>query len=152
VSRWLRIIRGMVGMGLTFSAGVGAIASLVAGALWLITGAPFRELAFPVVASSIWAFPIGVAFSGVIALTARGRTFERLSVPRFAALGAAAGLALFGVLALNAWDAWSLPTAIANATLFVLLGGGSATASLLIARRAGGVLEAGDEPLGLDAD
>ncbi len=78
--------------------------------------------------------------------TARGRSFEKLSLPWFAALGAGAGLLLYGVLALNAWDSWSVRTALVNATIFVGLGGGSATATLLLARRAGPALTPGDEP------
>ncbi len=144
--RWLRVIRGMIGMGLTFSAGVGVVASMIAVLPWLLLGADSgREMIRLVIASSIWAFPIGVAFSGVMAITARGRPFDKLSLPHFAALGAGAGLLLFGVLAVNAWDSWSVTTAIANATIFVLLGGGSATATLMLARRAGPALKSGDE-------
>ena len=144
--RWLRVIRGMIGTGLTFSAGVGVIASMVAGLVWLLSGSESGlEMIWLAFASSIWAFPIGVAFSGFLAITARGRSFDKLSLPRFAALGAGVGLLFFGVLAINAWDAWSVTTAIANATIFVLLGGGSATGTLMLARRAGPALESGDE-------
>ena len=144
--RWLKLIRGMIGMGLTFSAGVGVVASLIAVLPWLLLGGDSgREMIRLVVASSIWAFPIGVAFSGVMAITARGRPFDKLSLPHFAALGAGAGLLLFGVLAINAWQAWSVTTAIANATIFVFLGGGSATATLMLARRAGPAMKSGDE-------
>ena len=66
-------------------------------------------------------------------------------LPRFAALGAGGGLLLFGLLAINAWQAWSVSDAIANATLLVLLGGGSATGTLMLARRAGPALKSGDE-------
>ncbi len=144
--RWLRVIRGMIGMGLTFSAGVGVVASVVSAITWLLLGGDSgREMLVMVIKSSIWAFPIGVAFSGVMAITARRRPFDKLSLPHFAALGAGAGLLLFGVLAVNAWDSWSVTTAITNATIFVLLGGGSATATLLLARRAGRALKSGDE-------
>ncbi len=144
--RWLRVIRGMIGMGLTFSAGVGVVASMIAVLpVLLLGGDAGREMMWMVIASSVWAFPIGVAFSGVMAITARGRLFDKLSLPHFAALGAGAGLLLFGVLALNAWDSWSVSDAIANATIFVLLGGGSAIAALVLARRAGPALKSGDE-------
>ena len=144
--RWLRVIRGMIGTGLTFAVGVGVVASAIAGLVWLLPGAGAgREMIRVVVASAMWAFPIGVAFSGVLALTARGRAFDKLSLPHFAALGTGAGLLLFGVLAINAWSAWSVSTAIVNATVFVLLGGGSATATLLIARRVRPGLAPGDE-------
>jgi len=144
--RWLRIIRGMIGMGLTFAAGVGVVASMVAVRPWLLLGGDSsREMIRLVIASSMWAFLIGVAFSGVMAITARGRQFDKLSLPQFAALGAGAGLLLFGVLAANAWHAWSVTDAITNATIFVLLGGGSASATLMLARRAGRALKSGDE-------
>jgi hypothetical protein len=147
----------MIGMGLTFAAGVGVVALMVAVLPWLLLGGD-REMIRMVVASSIWAFPIGVAFSGVLALTRRGGAFDKLSLPHFAALGAGAGLLLFGVLAVNAWQAWSISTAIANATIFVFLGAGSATATLVLARRAGPALKSGDESrslgegYGLDSD
>ncbi len=145
--RWMRVLRGMIGTGLTFAAGVGAVASAVAGITWLLEGSEGgREMLVFAVRLAIWAFPIGVAFSGFVALAARGRAFDKLSLPAFAALGAGGGLLLYGLLAANAWQAWSLATAIANGILFVLLGGCSAAASLLLARRAGPVLEAGDEP------
>ena len=145
--RWLRVIRGMIGVGLTFAAGVGVVASMIfVLPTWLLLGGDAgREVLVLVIKSSIWAFPIGVAFSGVLAITARGLPFDKLSLPRFAALGAGAGLLLFGLLAINAWQAWSVPDAIANATLLILLGGGSATATLLLARRAGRALKSGDE-------
>jgi hypothetical protein len=145
--RWLRVLRGMVGTGLIFSVGVGVIASVIAGVAWLVTGMERNvELIRVVVASAMWAFPIGMAFAGFLALTARGRSFEKLTLPRIAALGAGGGLLLYGVLAANAWHAWSLRAALANLTIFVVLGSGSATAALLLARRAGPALKPGDDP------
>lgn len=142
-----RVVRGMIGMGLTFAAGVGAIASIVAGLVWAIPGLEGGpEMFRMVVASAIWSFPIGVAFSGVLAMTARGRSFDKLSIPRFAALGTGAGLVFYGLLALNAWQAWDAKTALVNAAIFVVLGGGSATGTLLLARRAAPALESADEP------
>lgn len=146
VPRWLRVIRGMIGTGLTFAAGVGVVASMIAGLVWLLPGSEVGlETIRVVVASSMWAFLIGVAFSGFLAITARGRSFDKFSLPGFAALGAGVGLLFFGLLAINAWQAWSVSTAIVNATIFVLLGGGSATGTLILARRAGPALKSGDE-------
>jgi hypothetical protein len=137
-------------MGAVFSAGVGSIAAAAAGTLWLFSGmGPVAEYAKLVTAMAIWAFPIGVAFSGVVALTARGRSFERLSLPRFMAIGAGAGLLLYGVLAMNAWDAWTVRNAIGNAVILVGMGSGSAAVSLLLARKASPTLEAGEKPLSL---
>jgi len=151
--RWRRVIRGMIGMGLTFAAGVGVVASTIAGLVWLLPGiGGGPEMFRMVVASAIWAFPIGVAFSGFLAIAARSRSFDKLSLPRFAALGAVGGLLLFGVLAANAWHAWSLESALVNLAIFLVLGSGSATATLLIARRAGPPLESGDEFRSLERD
>ena len=144
--RWLRVIRGMIGVGLTFSAGVGVVASTIAGLVWLLRGSEVGLEMIPlVIGSSMWAFPIGVAFSGFVAMSARGRPFDKLSLPRFSALGAGGGLLLFGVIAANAYDAWSVSTALANLTIFLLLGSGSATGALLLARKAGTALKSGDE-------
>lgn len=141
--RWLRVLRGMIGTGLTFAAGVGAVASAFFGLDWLFTGGGPESIQM-IAASALWAFLIGVSFSGFLAITARGRSFDKLSLPRFAAMGAGCGLLLFGVLALNAWDSWSTMAAIANATVLVLFGSGSATATLLVARRAKTELKPGD--------
>jgi hypothetical protein len=139
----------MIGTGLTFATGVGVVASVMfVLPTWLFLGGDSgREMLEMVVKSALWAFPIGVAFSGVLAMTARGIPFDKLSLPRFAALGAGGGLLLFGLLAANAWQAWSVMDAIGNATILVLLGGGSATATLMLARRArvGPALKSGDE-------
>ena len=148
--RWLKIIRGMIGTGLTFTAGVGVVGSLVAGIMWLLPGLTVgREELVLVAKSAIWAFPIGVTFSGVLAITSRHLSFDKLSLPRFALLGAGGGLLLFGALAANAWQAWSLPTALVNAAIFVILGSGSATATLLLARRTERALPPGEEPRSL---
>ena len=80
----------MIGTGLTFAAGVGVVASMIfVLPTWLLLGGDAgREVLVLVIKSSIWAFPIGVAFSGVLAITARGLPFDKPSPPRFAAAGA----------------------------------------------------------------
>ena len=71
--RWLRIDRGMVGTGVTFAVAVGAIAATVALA--------------------------GVLFTGGLALTARGRTFDRLSLRYVTGMGAGGGVLYFLLIA-----------------------------------------------------
>lgn len=152
MSRWKQIVRAMMVTGLTFSAGVGLVATVLAGIALLLPGpADVRELARLVTALAAWAFPVGVAFSGVTAVLFRNVRFEELSVPRFAALGAGAGLLLYGGLAAMAWDVWTVEAAVANALIFVGLGAGSATASLLIARRGDTELPPGESRRELDA-
>lgn len=93
MSHWKRVVRGIVGMGLAFAAGAGLVMSSLAAVVLLIRGGEgWREFAVPVVGSTFWGFLIGVAFGAVMAFTARGRSFESLSLPRFAALGVGAGL------------------------------------------------------------
>jgi hypothetical protein len=145
--RWTKVLRGMIGTSLTFSAGVGVVASAVAGVVWLLTGAEGGLDSFLFAgAIALWAFPIGMAFSGFLALTARHGSFEDLSMLGFAALGAGGGLLLFGTVALNASDHWTLGTTLLNAAIFLGLGSGSATTALWLARRAEPALGAGEEP------
>jgi hypothetical protein len=135
--RWLKVIRGMIGTGSTFAAGVGGVASLVGVLMWVgdrITGRELMEIAG---IFSVVAFLLGIAFSGVLAVTARGRQLEKLSLRLVGALGAGAGLLYFVFLALNGG--------------LTLMGAGSAAATLMIARRAGSALESGDELHGLGA-
>lgn len=91
MSRWKSVIRGTIGMGLTFAA--------VAG-----------------------------VFSSVLA-----------------ALGAGGGLVLAGLLVAATWQEWPNGNAIVPFTFLPLLGAGAATASLLLARRAGPALTSGEE-------
>jgi hypothetical protein len=71
--RWLRVVRGMIGTGLTFAAGVGVVASITGALVWLGHGITGREMLGIVGKCSVVAFLLGVAFSGVLAITARGR-------------------------------------------------------------------------------
>ena len=150
--RWIKVIRGMIGTGLTFSAGVGAVSGTVATLVWLFrSDLTLQHLpnALGLAARfAVIAFPVGVAFSGVLALVARRRQFGKLSIPLFAALGAGAGILLFLLLGLNgAFAAWNTVDAIVNFTILALLGSGAATGTLLIARRARPELEASDNEL-----
>lgn len=143
--RWLRVIRGMIGTGLTFAVGVGG-----AGLLLGLVGLAFGVLApgdFGMVAKlSVIAFVVGVGFAGVLALTARNRTFEKISLRYVTALGAGGGLLYFLFIgAMNGFATWSPLSAIGNLALLTLLGGGAAAATLLVARRAVAALKPGGE-------
>ncbi len=80
MKKWLKRIRGAVGMGLTWAVawgGVGAILRLVVG---IISGAPFDELAtgvFGVFSTfAILGFVGGVAFSTVLVIAEDRRRFD----------------------------------------------------------------------------
>jgi hypothetical protein len=143
--RWLRVIRGMIGTGLTFAAGVGVVASIAGVLVWLGGGITVRQLMGIVGRFSVVSFLLGVAFSGVLAITARGRQFNKVSLRLVGALGAGAGLSYFVFLALNGGRNWSARNAIINLVLLIVMGAGSAVATLMIARKASSARESDDE-------
>jgi hypothetical protein len=143
--RWLRVIRGMIGTGLTFAVGTGAVAATIGGLVWLAKGITGLELMQIAGKLSVVAFLLGVGFSGVLALTARGRQFNKLSLRLVGGLGAGAGLLYFTFLAFNGGRNWSTPDMISNLLILPVMGAAAATATLMIARRASSSLKAGDE-------
>lgn len=135
VGRWARILRGMIGTGLTFAIGVGGAATVLGTIAVLIGGGSFRELFRIAGRLSVAAFLLGIGFSAILAITARSRRLVNLSIPRFASLGAGAGLIYFGLISINGVGKWTLGTGIANFLLLIGLGAGSAAATLVLARR-----------------
>lgn len=135
----LRRIRGAVGMGLTWAIGWGSVGGLIELIYNLWPGFPLG----PVV--DIWPFVLaipgflgGVVFSVVLRIAAGRRRFDELSLPRFAAWGAVAGLLLGGLLrAAGIGDAaplWLQLAVLGGPT--ALLGAISASGTLALARRA----------------
>jgi len=145
VSRWKKVIRGMIRMGLTFAAAAGVFFGVIAVVVGLFFPGVENDPSFIFIAGSVWGFAIGVAFSGVLAIAGRRLSFDKLSLPRVAALGAGGGLLLAGLLVAATWQEWSVLDALVPVTFLPLLGAGSATVSLLLARRAGPVLASGEE-------
>ncbi len=149
MKKWLKRIRGALGMGLTWAAvwfGVGAILGLVVG---VVFGAPFDGLATVVFGFATMGFVGGVAFSTVLVIAEGRRRFDELSLPRFAGWGAVGGLLLAALMFAVGWG-FTLGDVIIVGTM-PLLGAGSAAGSLALARRAEDeeLLEAGEEALGL---
>ena len=128
MEKWLRRIRGAIGMGFTWAA-----AWFVAGLVprWLFGFNP--DVPFPIVFGTL-GFVAGITFFGVLVLTESRRTFDQLSLPRFAAWGAVGGLlvsALFTRMAsLGAGDV------LAVAPTFAVACAACASGSLALARRA----------------
>ena len=147
--RWLKVFRGMLGTGLTFALGVGVLGSIL-GLIGLLVGQlSWDDLRF-VAKLSVVAFIVGVGFSGVLALAARGRTFERLSLRYITALGAGGGFLYFlFIAAANGARVWTVWNALGNLVILTCLGGGAAAATLLLARRARQALKPSDEPLSI---
>jgi len=125
---WLRRVRGMVLVGVTW-----AIAWGVGGGAVMEIIDPHGRIAdiWPMVLG-IPGFFGGVLFAGVLAATERHRRFEELSLPRFGAWGAVAGAVLGGLgVAL-------FGLGIQIVVPIALLGALSASGSLALARRGAG--------------
>lgn len=92
MKKWLRRIRGAVGMGLTWGVGgalVGFGIELIQN-VWPNPVGSFIDI-WPA-ALALPAFLGGVVFSVVLGIAGRRRRFDELSLPRFAAWGALGGL------------------------------------------------------------
>jgi len=92
MGRWLRRIRGAVGMGLTWGVG-GFIVGFGIEMIHNVWPTPLGSMV------DIWpaalgfpAFFGGVVFSTVLGIVGRRRRFDELSLPKFAAWGAVGGL------------------------------------------------------------
>lgn len=126
--KWLRRIRGAIGVGLTWAAawfGAGLI-------LLLVVGVGAADVPFPLF-FALLGFLAGVTFSGVLGIVEGRRRFDQMSLPRFAAWGAIGGLLLSGIFA---WAAGLGGEFLVLGPLFALSGAGCAAGSLALARRA----------------
>lgn len=148
MTRWLKRLRGALGMGVTWAViwaatGVliGVTSRLFPGRFWdgffAVFDAPLPALAVP-------GFVGGVLFALVLGVASRHRRFAELSMPRFAALGALGGLLLSLVpdamvaLGLATLETPGVPWQLAAIITVPLTGMSalSASGSLMLARRA----------------
>lgn len=125
---WMRRIRGAIGMGLVWGAAWSAAGTVPRWVFGFNADAPF-PLIFGVLG-----FVAGVTFAALLLLTERRRSFEQMSLPRFAAWGAVGGVLLAAIFtraaSLGAGDA------LAIAPTFAIASAVCAAGSLAIARRA----------------
>ena len=127
MSKWLRRLRGAIGMGLIW-----AMAWFAAGLiLLLIVGVGAADVPFPLL-FALLGFLAGVTSSGILGMAEGGRGFDQMSLRRFAAWGGVGGLLLSVVMAAAlGWDAFPV-----LGPIFALSGAGCAAASLALARKA----------------
>ena len=132
MTKWRRRIRGAIGLGLAW------------GTAWFAAGLALA-LAFPGAADVpffvVWGglgFVGGVAFSAVLGIVEGRRSFDQMSLPRFAAWGGAGGLVLAGLF-VSAAALFGELTPLRHlgllAPVFAAVGAGSAAGSLALARR-----------------
>ncbi len=142
---WMRMARSMLVTGLAFAVAGGGLRALIGIAAVLGgEGTWLRQIALSA-RIGVVSFILGVGFSGLLALTARGRRFAELSLPRIMALGAGAGFLYFCFIATNGIGKWTVATAILNFVILIVIGGGSAAGLLLFARRAQPALGAAED-------
>ena len=103
MSRWKRVVRGVLGMGLTFGAIGAAFFSLVALVSAVFFPGAEDELGFMVIAGAVWGVGIGTSFSAILAIAARGRSLDELSYSRVASVGVLGGLLLAGLVVGGSW-------------------------------------------------
>ena len=127
--KWLRRIRGAIGMGFTW----GAVWSSAGIVLAVVTGFD-ADAPFPLV-FGVLGFIAGVTFSAFLAVTEGRRRFDQMSLPRFAAWGAIGGLLLSALFAKAASLGWG--DVLAIAPTFALASAACASGSLAVARRSG---------------
>jgi hypothetical protein len=129
MGKWMRRIRGAIGMGFTWAA-AWSVAGLVPR--WLFgfnTDAPF-----PII-FGVLGFIAGVIFSGLLMLTEGRRGFDEMKISRFAAWGAVGGVLLAAIFTRAASLGWA--DALAITPTFAVASAICASGSLALARRAG---------------
>jgi FtsH-binding integral membrane protein len=127
MQKFLRRIRGAIGMGLTWGAAWGAAGSVPR---WLFG---FNaDVPFPLV-FGVLGFIAGVTFFAVLVVTEGRRSLDEMSLPRFSAWGALGGLLVSAVFtrvaSLGAADVLMVAPA------FVIASAACAAGSLALARR-----------------
>lgn len=143
MERWIRRIRGAIGMGLTWAAawfGAGMV-------LLLIVGPDAADVPFPL-GFGLLGFLAGVTFSGILGLVEGRRSFHEMSLPRFALWGGLGGFVFSAIfVTATGLGPWAY---LVLGGIFSASGAVCASGSLALARRADdpGALEdprAGDD-------
>jgi len=126
--RWLRRIRGAIGIGVLWAAVWFAAGSVPRWVFGVNTDAPL-PLIF-----GVFGLAAGMVFSAVLALTEGRRSIDEMSLPRFAGWGAVGGLVLSGLVAKVGSLGWG--DVLALAPTLAVASAVSAAGSLAMARRA----------------
>lgn len=135
MKRWLRRIRGAVGMGLLWAVVWAPVAVLI-GTLIVDPDNSMDEMWWMV--GALPGFLSGVTFSAVLGMAAGRRRLDELSIARVGGWGAVAGL-LIGILPFLLGDRGGRPVwplAVVVISSITLLSAASAAGSLALAQRA----------------
>jgi hypothetical protein len=136
MKKWLRRIRGAIGMGLIWGAAWGVAGNIVMLGFLLKTGSR-PDAPFPILFGA-FGFVAGVVFSGVLGLVEGRRRFDQMSLPRFAVWGAIGGLSLaatFVVAVSLGGNPAFLQNLLVVGPVFAVAAASSAAGSLALARK-----------------
>ena len=139
MKKWLRRLRGALGMGVTWAAGWSVVGTIVWWTLDLVflgatTSGPLTVFVTFLTTFGVIGFISGTAFSVILTLTEGRRRFDQMSLPRFGAWGAL-GSALLCLVVLTA-ESWQMPgTELLLLGFITVMGAASAAGSLALARR-----------------
>ncbi len=125
---WLRRVRGAIGMGLAWGAAWGAAGSIPRWVFGFNPDAPF-----PII-FGVLGFLAGVIFFALLVMTEGRRSFDQMSIPRFAAWGAVGGMLLSALFARAASLGWG--DILIIAPTFAAACAVCASGTLALARRA----------------
>ena len=136
MTTWLRRIRGAIGMGLAWAVAGGAAGTIINLGFLVRTGSR-PDAPFPIMLGA-FGFVAGVVFSGILRLVEGRRRFDQMSLPRFAAWGAAVGFALSATffLVVSRGDPAFLQYFVIVGPVVAVAAAGCAAGSLALARRA----------------
>jgi hypothetical protein len=138
MKKWLRRIRGAIGMGLTWAVAWFGAGMIMLLGLLLVTGSTGADVPYPL-GFGAFGFVAGVTFSGVVGIVEGRRRFDQMSLQRFAAWGAAGGFLLsviFVAVVALVEDPSFLSNLVVLGPVFAVAGSGSAASALALARRA----------------
>jgi hypothetical protein len=145
MTRWLKRIRGALGMGLTWAVGWAPVGAVVGWIAALLAGGPLAGVVEAMLLYAGSGFVVGTVFSGLLGIAEGRRRFDEMSLGRFATWGALGGLLISPY---TIFDGVSITlTSVVGVGVVTLLSAASAAASLALARRENdeALLEAGLE-------
>jgi hypothetical protein len=128
VGKWMRRIRGVIGIGVTWAAAWALVGSVPRWLFGFNTDAPF-----PII-FGVLGFIAGVIFSGLLMLAEGRRGFDEMKISRFAAWGGVGGVLLSAIFTRIA--SLGFGEVLVIVPTFAVACAISASGSLALARRA----------------
>ena len=150
MNKWLKRIRGTLGVALTWAVGWGLVGALVGLLIGVLNTGGMPGTVFAGVVSTFMQAGLvaGGTFSIALGFAGRHRTFDEMSLPLFAVLGAVNAPLILGI-EVALFGSWVIsgPAVLVVTAVIASLGAASAAASLALARMADDreLLEAGEE-------